>query len=313
MNSALLLSACKFIDFAVILLPRYFHLYQWCFVRGKGDVHTHPRSSVVPNFDDVPKLNGLEISARDKSREFGAASGKETPDTHRSSSPVPTLGLPQNQPHLQGDEPEPSVPPNANELAFHRQGSLSPAVHDFEPHLVALSKRIQRTHGRFSSRGRSSHALAAAHLSVASSSKSPLDRPASAPPRSRSPSPEPGSGSGSRSSRTNGKSRLSTRDVKTTHKRKHRRSTSKSKSKSKSRGVVGLGTGLSPSGLRRPMLLMRTISADDFWVLSEFHDRVSRLVFKYSTSENSAADLEFVDKLLLSDFIESDQFANPLC
>lgn len=31
-DPVLLLSACKFIDLALILLPRHFHLYQWCFV-----------------------------------------------------------------------------------------------------------------------------------------------------------------------------------------------------------------------------------------------------------------------------------------
>ena len=78
MDSALLLSACKFIDLAVILLPRYFHLYQWCFVRGKGDSsrNKHRLQDKPPGASvEVVATDGPEVSARDATRKFGGTDG----------------------------------------------------------------------------------------------------------------------------------------------------------------------------------------------------------------------------------------------
>lgn len=83
------------------------------------------------------------------------------------------------------------------------------------------------------------------------------------------------------------------------------------RSHSKASRVRGIGSGISDTGLRRPILLMRSIPADDLSVLMQFHEHVSASVYRHSLAENSA-DLEFLDKLLLSDFVESSEYQNPL-
>ena len=68
------------------------------------------------------------------------------------------------------------------------------------------------------------------------------------------------------------------------------------------------GCGINKKNMRRPILLMRSI--DNSSDLIPFHRIVSSVNQQYIDAHE--VDKAFVDDLIRSDFIESDEFPNPL-
>lgn len=278
LDSALLLSACKFIDLALVLQPQNFLLYQWCFVSQESD-----NSKIITNEMKSPTTNNYDDS--DGDIDYNIRTAQSSPYSRCSGYKIKVE--------------------SETEIEYTQISDMDTLSDNKLKSQISLSRKIESVKSRGKLMETFSEARSSSLTDRINTKNSITISPQSVPVAINSLD----------------KRRNSTPSV---HSRK-RFSLSSNIFRphlfvlserlrthfkiDENKTDIGIGSGLSKDGLRQPILLMRHLPENDHTILIRFHKLLSKLADEHPLS-HIFPDIKFIEKLLLSDFIEGT-FQNP--